>query len=82
MKGHDLFVVIPPFRSDYTKLLPPFEEVFAPLLSLTQKDASIHLLDYFHDTDFADDDFGDTDHLNLQGAKKLTQKIRQAFRTR
>lgn len=82
LKGHDLFVVIPPFRSDYTKLLPPFEEVFAPLLSLTQKDASIHLLDYFHDTDFADDDFGDTDHLNLQGAKKLTQKIRQAFRTR
>ena len=75
-KNHAFYIVLPPFRSDYTRLLPPFDEVFAPLISLLKTDKSVHFLNYLGDADFCDEDFFDPDHLNLNGARKLTPKIR------
>lgn len=72
-KNHNLLIVIPPVRSDYAKLLPPFEELFPDLLRL--KD-DVRIVSFLNDGDFSDDDFGDTDHLNKTGAEKLTEKIR------
>ena len=72
-KNHKLLVVIPPVRSDYAKLLPSLEELFPELLSLKDE---IQIVSFMNDADFSDDDFGDTDHLNKEGAEKLTQKIR------
>ena len=71
-KGHDFYVVVPPFRSDYMALMPPFEETFKELLALD----GVKILNFFGDENFSDGDFGDTDHLNKSGAMKLTRLIR------
>ncbi len=76
-KGHNVYVVIPPARSDYTKFLPSFEQLFAELLKL--KDY-IKIISFFRDERFLDSDFGDTDHLNEQGAKKLSTFIRDSMK--
>lgn len=80
IKGHRLVVVVPPFRSDYSALLPPFEETFAELLALVKQNPEIKLMSFVDDKDFVDADFGDMDHLNRQGATKLTAKILSAIR--
>lgn len=72
-KGHNLYVIIPPYRSDYTSFLPSFEETFSALLKLKE----INIISFFSDKRFSDSDFGDTDHLNENGAKKLTNLIRE-----
>ena len=74
-RGHTFAVVIPPARSDYMQRMPPRETVFKDLFAL--KD--VRVLDYFGSPDFSDDDFGDMDHLNLQGALKLSGFIRDAL---
>ena len=74
-REHKLVVVIPPFRSDFAALLPPFDEMFAELLALQAGKPSIQILSFMGDKDFDDSDFGDTDHLNRQGAEKLTAKL-------
>jgi len=74
-RGHALVVVIPPARSDYMRYMPPCETVFKDLFALK----NVRVLNYFGNPDFSDDDFGDTDHLNLQGALKLSGFIRDAL---
>ena len=39
--------------------------------------ASFEVLDFWDDETFSDDDFNDMDHLNEQGAVKLTCKIKE-----
>lgn len=73
-KNQNLYVVIPPARSDYISHLPPFEEMFDELTAL-EKD--IKILSFLRDSCFLDSDFIDTDHLNEEGAKKLTMLIRE-----
>ena len=75
-KGHNLYIVIPPHRSDYTNLLSPFEELFPDLLAI--KD-DVNILSFLRDPRFYDSDFGDMDHLNQTGAEKLTAFIREAM---
>lgn len=75
-KGHNLYIVIPPHRFDYTNLLPPFEELFPDLLAI--KD-DVNILSFLRDPRFQDSDFGDMDHLNQTGAEKLTVFIRDAL---
>ena len=72
-RGHRLYIVIPPARSDYRNCLPPFEELFAELLKLKNQ---VKILSFFEDEHFSDSDFWDTDHLNKQGSMKLTAFIR------
>lgn len=55
-KGHEFYVVVPPFRSDYMTLMPPFEETFKELLALD----GVKILNFFGDENFSDGDFGDT----------------------
>lgn len=73
--GHSFVVVIPPARSDYMQHMPPCETVFKDLFSLK----NVRTLNYFGSSDFSDEDFGDMDHLNLQGALKLTDFIHKAL---
>ncbi|MBR1778686.1 MAG: hypothetical protein IJ752_08925 [Alphaproteobacteria bacterium] len=76
-KGHHLYIVIPPGRSDYTSHLPSFEELFAELLKLEDQ---VKILNFFRDERFSDSDFSDTDHLNEHGAKKLSAFIRKEMK--
>lgn len=73
-KGHKLYVVIPPCRSDYVRCTPPYEQLFSELSELKDR---INILSFYGDERFTDSDFGDTDHLNDAGAQKLTGFIRE-----
>jgi len=75
-RGQNLYVITPPYRSDYSSLLPPYETLFAELLQVLQKNPNVILLNFQNDTDFDDTDFYDADHLNNKGALKLTEKIK------
>lgn len=80
--GHRLYIVIPPVTEKYRALMPPFEEAFKPLeLSLEKTKGErkgVEVLNFYADTDFSVQDFNDFDHLNRQGAEKLTAKIQAA----
>lgn len=69
--NHNLIVVIPPAREDYKKCLPEALELFKELNNIEL----VNVLNFYNDNDFIKDDFGDFDHLNNHGAKKLTKKI-------
>jgi hypothetical protein len=71
-----LVVVIGPTRKDYRDLLPDKEFLFRELYSL-QKRHMFKILDFYADDSFLSDDFQDADHLNHNGARKLTLKIKE-----
>lgn len=69
-----LYIVLPPYRSDYRKLLPEKEIIYEKLFSI-HFPKSTTIVDFHDAKDFDDSDFGDTDHMNEQGAKKLTREL-------
>ncbi|MBO4626010.1 MAG: hypothetical protein J5679_01895 [Alphaproteobacteria bacterium] len=79
-KHHKMYVVLPPYRSDYLKLLPDDKTVFHELFEFLTRTPDVTLLNFEHDQDFQDDDFDSPDHCNENGGKKLTTKIRTAIR--
>lgn len=76
-KKHKVFIVLPPYRSDYLRCLPEQQVVFRELFDFLQKNPDVTLLNFQQDTDFTDSDFDSPDHCNKQGGKKLTNKIKQ-----
>jgi hypothetical protein len=71
--GHRIWIVIPPFKSDFKSELPKSEVLFSKLYNM---DIGKHtILDFYDDDRFDDSDMGDTDHLNEKGAIKITAKI-------
>ena len=70
-----MFIVIPPFRSDYKKLLPNQSILFDELFKLE----GVEIMNFFDSKLFTDEDFGDTDHFIEQGAIKLTNEIYKQF---
>ncbi len=73
--NHDLTVIIPPARNDYKNNLPDSDFLFEELYNISKN--KFNILNFYNDKDFLFDDFGDFDHLNYNGAIKLTQKIRE-----
>lgn len=70
----NLWVVVTPGTSYYIDyLLPDFKAVFYEVINST--DGMVRLLDLANETSFKDEDFNDTDHLNDNGARKLTAYI-------
>ena len=51
--------------------------MFSELSKIVRQEKNIELISFLDDKDFTQADFGDTDHLTLNGAVKLTRKIRQ-----
>lgn len=75
--NHNLYVVIPPVRSDYRAALPPKSELFESIYFNTK--CSFKIIDCF-DGDVVDDDqMGDTDHPSEEGAIKLTHHLRRTI---
>ena len=71
--GHHIWIVIPPVRSDFKNELPKSKALFSKLYNM---DIGQHtILNFYEDDRFDDSDMGDTDHLNEQGAIKLTAKV-------
>lgn len=70
----NVLLVVTPCTTYYLEHLnPEFKSVFYDVLDKTE--GILHLLDLADDTSFTDEDFNDTDHLNDNGAKKMTEKI-------
>lgn len=78
-KQIQVLMVVTPASKYYCKYLDPaFKETYYDILNGTE--GTIHLLDLFTDESFCNEDFLDTDHLNDQGAKKMTYKVLEALR--
>ncbi len=71
----NFIIVIPPFRSDYKKLLPSKQVLFKKFFRSNVK--HLIIIDLYDSILFNDDDFGDTDHLNEKGALKITNEIKK-----
>lgn len=74
-KKYKISVLILPVRPDLKEILPDSKTLF--LNDLEKLD--LNILNFYDDTDFTFDDFGDYDHLNGNGAKKLSSKIKEAL---
>ena len=70
----NLCIIIPPFRKDYLDNLPINIENEA-ISKLTKIIPENQIYNFLRDKDFDIEDFSDTDHLNPDGAKKLSIKI-------
>ena len=66
-------IIIPPVRKDYYKLLPDLSLLFDDLYKLKN---TPEILFFIENNSFSDEDFGDYDHLNYNGAVKLTNLIK------
>ncbi len=73
--NHRLYIVLPPYRSDYLNCLPADKDIYFELLNFLDKNSDVKLLNFQRDKDFHDSDFDSADHCNEKGAKKLTDKI-------
>lgn len=78
-KKHKVYVVLPPYRSDYLKCLPDEKIVYRELFDFLSKHKDVKLLNFQRDTDFRDGDFDSPDHCNEFGGAKLTKKIKSAM---
>lgn len=78
-KGHNVFVVLPPYRSDYLRCLPPDSVVYRELFEFLNKNQDVALLNFQNDSRFTDSDFNSPDHCNEVGGRKLTKLIKNAI---
>jgi hypothetical protein len=72
--GKDIYLIIPPVRSDYRDALEEMtpEDLFEGFRSSMSE---CHIFDFYEDKEFIECDFGDCDHMSRSGAQKLTAKI-------
>lgn len=79
LKNIEPIVVVMPFARQYTKYVEPIQkEMFMELLNTPAED--IQYID-FNDADCFDDcDFNDADHLNENGAGKVSTILRNMFK--
>ena len=75
-----VFVVLPPYRSDYMSCLPEQDVIFAELFDCIANNPDVTLLNFHDDKDFTDSDFESADHCNIDGGIKLTNKIKSALK--
>lgn len=75
-EGAAVTVVVPPMREDYRNLLPSKEELFRAL----EEFPDVRIADFYDDASFAFSDFRDPDHLNGDGARKLSQKLAEMLK--
>lgn len=73
--NHNLTIIIPPARSDYKSNLPDSADLFKKLYIISNN--RFNILNFYDNNDFLFEDFGDFDHLNCDGAEKLTKKINE-----
>ena len=78
--GVKVLIVVPPSSAEYRSYMPADINVFEALEKVTERYKGRALyMNCYRDPDFLKEDFSDADHLNRQGAEKLTAKIHKAF---
>lgn len=79
--SYTLTIVTSPVTEEYRENMPDQEELFKDICSL-QKKYNFEIVDFYSDSSFTSDDFGDFDHLNFTGAKKLTNKLKSLLKAK
>lgn len=74
-RNQKVIIVLPPVTNVYKNALLD-KELFNKLYESVKEFQNIKILDYYHSDYFNDNDFCDGDHVNSEGAKKLTSLIR------
>ena len=74
----NIYIVIPPATKYYKNhFSSEFRDMFYNVLEVVKDSGALfEVMDFWDDEAFSDDDFNDMDHLNEQGAAKLTCKIK------
>ena len=82
-KNIRLLMVVPPAFETYRKHVPANrgEEVKSLALSLAAAQPNARLIDLFADSSFEAEDYFDADHLNRQGAEKLSRRLDEMIRS-
>ena len=71
-------LVVFPMSSKYRKLInPEYKSIFESYMKELEEDCKFDLIDLYDDKRFDDNDFVDIHHLNLVGAGKVTQIIKE-----
>lgn len=79
-KNINLLIIVAPASKYYRNVLSiAYRDTFYDVLN--RVNGTIHLLDLYGDSMFADEDFNDTDHLNESGAAKMTEAVLQMLET-
>lgn len=79
--NQNVWVVIPPFMFSYRKYLPEEKSIFSNLYLIEKKYSNVKVLNYFDARNFDETkDFTDYEHLNKQGAEKLTKEIKKCLK--
>lgn len=74
--GHRVFIILPPCRSDYKAVLARSIAPDRLFQKFHDLDLGPHrIFDFYSAPDFGDDCMGDTDHLNREGARRVTAEI-------
>ncbi len=76
----NVYVVIPPFTQDYKSCIPEYNELFSGIIQLCNKN-NVKLISFYNSNEYTNEDFYDTDHLNLRGAEKFTKKLKDIINT-
>ena len=76
---HCVYIVLSPATDAYKNCLPDSKELFKDILDLIC-DKDVCLVDLYNSELFTDEDFGDLDHLNSNGAEKLSNYVRNLIR--
>lgn len=71
----NLFIVLTPILKDYREYIPNKDTLFKELYDIISDKPCIKLIDYYDSEIFTKEDFVDYEHVNYQGAKKLTKLI-------
>jgi|TARA_B110000211_G_C14082499_1_gene555231 hypothetical protein len=74
----NLFIVIPPVKESYADCLPDKSILFRSLFLLDLK--NVEVIDFYGSPLFQDKHFGDPDHLNEIGAKRLSNELLSRLR--
>jgi len=81
-KGIKVILVFPPAYKAYRNLVVPkqLQTTYLKIDSLLHQYPNTTFLDFFSDTTFTSKDFMDADHLNDQGAIKMSKRINEVVR--
>lgn len=73
--NQNFIIIIPPAQKIYRNYIPNSDKLFKKLFILTNK-LGIKVYNFYKNNNFTVNDFWDSDHLNNQGAIKLTKLIK------
>lgn len=76
----NLYFVLPPMHQRYKKVWPNSNIIFERLYKICQKYSHVQILNLYDSKEFEDNNFMDADHLNHNGAAKMSAIMHEAIK--